>query len=314
MENIESMKKDHFKMVYDRSTESWVVVKSTDELTKNHRDIGEQISGVMPEKKNDPLCPVQSYSIYIDHLNPENEYLWQLSLKNVDMMNDGIWYGKQKIGKNKLANFMTDISTKCDLSRMYTNHCIRVTGISILTRMRFSASEIMSVSGHKSVQSLAIYQKTDDKKKREMGDVLAQAMSTNDENIQRKKFRSLPPVPEKLALPPPENSAQHQGIEARNRQIFDNNQAAANAPNVEASIIPFDPNLDKSSDQQVPSFDLLDLINSVMSDEEKSPENAVQTQGSSNSISSSSTTNNINVPRSMFSNCNIGNVIFKIDK
>ena len=49
------MKKNHFKMTYDRDSESWVVVKSTDELTKNHRDIGEQISGIMPEKKGDPL-------------------------------------------------------------------------------------------------------------------------------------------------------------------------------------------------------------------------------------------------------------------
>ena len=106
---------------------------------------------------------------YTDHLNPENEFLWQVPLRNVDMMNDQIWYGKQKIGKNPLAKFMTNISTNCELSRMYTNHCICVTGTSILTRMQFSASEIMSVTGHKSVQSLAIYQKTDQKKKEKWG-------------------------------------------------------------------------------------------------------------------------------------------------
>ena len=197
------MKKNHFKLIYDNSSESWAVVKSTDELTKNHRGIDQQVSGIMPEKKGDPLCPVQSYCIYTDHLNPENEFLWQLPMKKVDMMNDEVWYTKQKIGKNPLARFMTDVSEKCQLSKMYTNHCIRVTGISILTRMRFSASEIMAVSGHKSVQSLAIYQKTDEKKKREMGDVLAQAMTAPDDQIQQKKFKSLPPPPERLALPAP---------------------------------------------------------------------------------------------------------------
>ena len=287
-----------------------IVVKSTDELTKNHRDIGEQISRVMPEKKGDPLCPVQSYCIYTDHLHPENQFLWQLSAKNVDMINDQVWYTKAKIGKNPLSKFMTDISTKCELSKMYTNHCIRVTGISILTRMRFSASEIMSVNGHKSVQSLAIYQKTDDKKKREMGDVLAQAMSTPDDEIQRKRFKSITGPQPRLALPAPT-------VEDRNREISDRNQqqqVVQQKQNADASIVPFEANVNQP--QQAPSFDLLDLINSVIEDEEKEkqPENAAQTQ-SNNTISTTSTTNNINnVPRSMFSNCTIGNVIFKVQK
>ena len=132
------------------------------------------------------------------------------------MMNDQVWYGKQKIGKNPLSKFMTDISEKCNLSQIYTNHCIRVTGISILTRIRFSASEIMSVSGHKSVQSLAIYQKTDNKKKREMGDVLAQAMSTPDDEIQRKCFKAITHQP-KLALPAPTHGENAETIEQRNQ-------------------------------------------------------------------------------------------------
>ena len=47
----------------------------------------------------------------------------------------------------------------------------------MLTRMQFSPSEIMSVSGHKSVQSLATYQKTRDKQKIEMSEGLFQSMT-----------------------------------------------------------------------------------------------------------------------------------------
>ena len=100
MENMEFMKKDHFKMEYDSSLECWKVVKAVDELTKNHKEIGDIVSGVMPEKRGDPLCPVQSYAIYMDHLNPDNQYLWQLALKNVDMEKDVIWYGKAHLSKN----------------------------------------------------------------------------------------------------------------------------------------------------------------------------------------------------------------------
>ena len=89
---------------------------------------------------------------------------------------------------------MSEVSKNCNLSRIYTNHCIRVTGASILTRMKFSSSESMSVTGHKSVQSLAIYQKTGEKTKKEMASVIGQAMSTCDENLQRQ----LPPPPPQL--------------------------------------------------------------------------------------------------------------------
>ena len=161
MENTKTMKKDHFKLIYHNPSESWAIIKSTDELIKNHHDIDQQVSGLMPETKGDPSCPVQSYCIHTDHLNPDNKFLCPLSLKNVDMINDEVWFGKPKNGKNPLAKFMTEVSKNCELSKIYTNHCIRVTSISMHTRMRFSTSEIMSVSGHKSVQSIAIYQKRD---------------------------------------------------------------------------------------------------------------------------------------------------------
>ena len=50
-------------MEYDSNLECWKVVKAVDELTKNHKDVENIVSSVMPERKNDPLCPVQSYAI-----------------------------------------------------------------------------------------------------------------------------------------------------------------------------------------------------------------------------------------------------------
>ena len=64
------------------------------------------------------------------------------------MREDKIWYRLGHISKNPMARFMSNISKKCNLSRVYTNHCITVTGATILTRMKFSASEVMSVTGH----------------------------------------------------------------------------------------------------------------------------------------------------------------------
>ena len=80
---------------------------------------------------------------------------------------------------------MSDVSEKCQLSRIYTNHSIRATGITVLTRLNYSNSQIMSVRGHTVVQSLAIYQKTAQKEKLEMGNMLYQSVTKREDEIIR---------------------------------------------------------------------------------------------------------------------------------
>ena len=81
----------------------------------------------------------------------------------------------------------------------------------MLTRMQFSPSEIMSVSGHKSIQPLAIYQKTKDKQKLEMSDGLFQAMTRKEDDILIKSCQPLCAILPKEKQPKPAQSAlQHQ--------------------------------------------------------------------------------------------------------
>ena len=55
---------------------------------------------------------------------------------------------------------MENLSKACELSNHYTNHCIRVTGATKLARCgKYIAKQIMSITGHKSIQSLCIYQR-----------------------------------------------------------------------------------------------------------------------------------------------------------
>ena len=100
---METMKKDDFKLHFDQQSEEWWVVKAKDELTKNHRDIESLIGGIMPQNKDDKLCPVRSFMMYKEHLNPENDFLWQVPLKifNAD---DTIWYGKIILVRTHLQN------------------------------------------------------------------------------------------------------------------------------------------------------------------------------------------------------------------
>ena len=116
----------------------------------------------MPEIPESLYCPVKSFKLYCQHLHPENDYLWQTPNEK---SSSNVWYTVGHIGQHTLEKFMPDLSTKCGLSRKYRNHSIRVTGSTILNRGGFLMKQIMSITGHKSTNSLAVYQKVETKMK-----------------------------------------------------------------------------------------------------------------------------------------------------
>jgi integrase len=61
---------------------------------------------------------------------------------------------------------MQKMSAKCGLSKIYTNHCIGATGATVLSEAGYNPADVMSVTGHRSISSLAIYQRTSAKKKK----------------------------------------------------------------------------------------------------------------------------------------------------
>ena len=95
MENIDTMKKDAFQFKYNSESKEWFVIKVQDELTKNHREMEPIISGIMPENKTDDKCPVLSFKTYIEHLNPENPFMWQQPLQKLDPEKPDIWFSKK---------------------------------------------------------------------------------------------------------------------------------------------------------------------------------------------------------------------------
>ena len=295
MENIQNMKKTDFNLKYNTEQEEWVVVKVKDELTKNHRKLEHIVSGVMPENKTDPMCPVQSYKTYIEHLNPENEYMWQYPLLKINPENPEVWYTKQHLGKNPLSTFMSDLSKLAKLSRIYTNHSIRSTGITVLTNANFSNSDIMSVSGHKSVQSLAIYQKTDQKKKIEMGKAL------NGSLTPKQNIKKIMPPPERAALPAPENILQITGP-AESAVTLKENVNPMNA------MVPFEANFEDHDD--IPDFDLLSAICDIENAKEEESAKPNMKQNVANC-----TSNVVNkIPNSFFANCQIGSININFGK
>ena len=153
------MTKDTFRVLYDQESGLKYVSKVVDELTKNHRenDKGDGGDGYMPEMLGNPMCPVLSFEKLLEKLNPKCDRLWQRP-KASYLPEESCWYTNSSIGEKNMQKFMSSLSEKCQLSKRYANHSIRATGATILSHQRFNPAQIMSVSGHKSVSSLSIYQ------------------------------------------------------------------------------------------------------------------------------------------------------------
>ncbi|VDI09601.1 uncharacterized protein [Mytilus edulis] len=158
----------------------------------------------MPESTGSMYCPVDSFIKYTDKLHPDCDRLWQRPRDCFVDDDNEIWYYNAPVGEKKLKTLMSDLSLSCKLSQKYTNHSIRATGASILSKHKFNDAQIMSVTGHKSVQSLSVYQRVDTQEKLEMGQTLGVTMGAVPARIEALPaplIRSaLPAPPARLAL------------------------------------------------------------------------------------------------------------------
>lgn len=64
---------------------------------------------------------------------------------------------------------MSDLSRKRDLNQIYTNHSIRATGATMLSKEMYGPSQTMAVTGHKKIQSLTVYPRVDKEEKITIG-------------------------------------------------------------------------------------------------------------------------------------------------
>ena len=233
---------------------------------------------------------------------------------------------------------MKHLSEKLKLSQIYTNHCIRVTGATNLTRANFSPKQIMSVSGHKSLESLAIYQKVANDEKMMMGMALtysllcphdiAKITNTNQVStptpanpviIQQKDPQPLLalPAPMPMTISTPDNSLltiNEQAITTKNKEYLQEvtEVAAQNA------VIPM-----QSNDTTDTDFNLMEILQGFqnLDDDEILLKASQQAEITTTSVQKSTTTKsvihkNINPPGNSpnFVNCKIGNININIHK
>jgi hypothetical protein len=75
---------------------------------------------------------------------------------------------------------MPRISTQANLNQRYKNHCIRATITTNLHATGLSITEIMSVIGHRNVQSLTSYIRPSEEARKKISGLLSHSNSVND--------------------------------------------------------------------------------------------------------------------------------------
>lgn len=151
-------------------------------------------------------CPLVSLKKYLNLLNPNCNAFFQRPKRDNFSASD-IWYDNSPVGENTIAGFMKKISNRAGLSKTYTNHSIRSTTVTTLRNLGVHPNDIMSVTGHKSAQSILHYSTVSEDQRRSMSHQLSVKTGCTVERVgaqpcTNKPSAALGAPPQILALPP----------------------------------------------------------------------------------------------------------------
>lgn len=159
-ENLRSLTTDCIKINEDDSGVKYCFVNTT-MLSKNvkaslnSKENADLKQARMYETQEKDTCPVESFKKYKEYFTSESTYpsLFPKILQN------GRLSTAAALGKTSLDNLMKRLSNTLELSKKYTNHCIRVSVVTVMREQGASTNDIMLVTGHKNAASVHRYER-----------------------------------------------------------------------------------------------------------------------------------------------------------
>ena len=136
-EGQRELTKQSFEFLVDESGREYVLM-THDEATKNHPGGIDDVNSMEKEARmystsdNQLLDGLTCLKMYLQKLNPKCEALFQYPKRN-EKQDEHVWYENRPLGVHKLAGMMKEISQLACLSKVYTNHSVRATAITLLS-------------------------------------------------------------------------------------------------------------------------------------------------------------------------------------
>ena len=180
-----SLKKDSFEEKTDARGRQYVTI-TYNEYDKNHSQDEEKCQ--MMFATNDERCPVYSFNLYLNKLNPQCQSFLQRPSKR--FIGKDIWYDAAPLGKNTICNMLKKISVQAECATVYTNHCLKASAATVLKKAGCQSQDIMSVTGHKNVASLQSYAAGPSGDERARMSGILSAYGANDDNDENQPLAS----------------------------------------------------------------------------------------------------------------------------
>ena len=142
-------------------------------LQSKNRDFQPSMFSVGGER-----CPVALFKQFVERrpLNMQWSVPFYLSIKRNRRLNDNIWFKTQPMVETTSSNMMKTIVAGTSLEeshKKFTNHSSRKTTVSKLKTANIERSDIVQVTGHRSVQSLDDYDEADEKEQRRLSSAIS---------------------------------------------------------------------------------------------------------------------------------------------
>ena len=167
------------------------------DLNKGHRRVTQRMFATSCNR-----CPVKFLEELISRRPPQLQNSGPLYLQPLKKPKKDVWYASQPVGVNKINGFMKMIAKLGELdstNKHFTNHSVRKTTIRKLQKAGISNDKIISITGHKTEQSIQFYADTDLDDQRDISSKLSaervplSSRSMNDQLLNPESSRFLNP-------------------------------------------------------------------------------------------------------------------------
>ena len=183
-EGQRNLKKSSFVFLQDENGKRYATM-AYDEANKNHqgglsdntKSFGKLGRMYQTEHPN-------ALRLYLEKLNRECSAFSQYPKRPWKRPQEGVWFENQCVGVNKLGDMIKIFSKAANLSKIYTNHSVRATAITLWSDAGLSNRHIMSLSGHRNENALRSYNTRPSSQQLQLySNVLSTALNSADQHL-----------------------------------------------------------------------------------------------------------------------------------
>ena len=140
-----------------------------------HRKVQNKSVKIYANSENPRRCVVQLFKKYMS-FRPSDAPSDVFYLQPIEKPNGNTWYRNRPLGHNPLSQTVKKLVDKIGVNGFFTNHSLRRTCATRLYNKGIDEQQIMSVTGHRSVDGVRVYKQISCEQQQHMSKVIQPSM------------------------------------------------------------------------------------------------------------------------------------------